>query len=128
MPPPRILVIDDDINVLKYIADTLSRAGFDTDTAVNTDVGISLFGQHTHPLVITDIIMPEREGIDTVLSIKRLNPATKVLAISGGGMIQAQDLLVIAGHIGADRTLSKPFKRAQLLTLVHELLCLAEAE
>ncbi|MCH8154484.1 MAG: response regulator [Proteobacteria bacterium] len=77
-------------------------------------------------LIITDIIMPEKEGVETIIALRRADPDLPIIAISGGGRLDATDFLTMAGKLGARRTLSKPFRRDQLLEAVGE--CLAEDE
>lgn len=118
----RILVIDDDTGVRKTIRHILSRAGHNVEEAADGRQGVSLFDASAFDLVLTDLIMPEQEGIETILSIKRKRPEAKVIAISSGGRIGHVDLLRMAQHLGADAVLPKPFSAADLTTLVANAL------
>jgi CheY-like chemotaxis protein len=82
-----ILVIDDDVRVRVTIQRLLEAANFHIITAPSGQAGLKLFRAHEPALVITDIIMPEREGIETIVQMRRERPATKIIAISGGGRI-----------------------------------------
>ena len=73
-------------------------------------------------LVITDIIMPEQEGMETITEIRRTRPEVKIIAISGGGQRLSMDVLPMAERLGADLTIEKPFKPASIAAAVAELL------
>jgi CheY-like chemotaxis protein len=108
-----ILVIDDDVRVRVTIQRLLEAANFHIITAPSGQAGLKLFRAHEPALVITDIIMPEREGIETIVQMRRERPATKIIAISGGGRIVDPNFLEIAHQFGADGTLAKPFEPEQ---------------
>ena len=118
----RILVIDDDDAVRLTIRRVLERAGHAVEMAVNGLDGLRLFKKAPHDLVITDLYMPEKEGIETILELRQDFPDLKVIAISGGGAHGQQGYLQAAGLLGANRTLSKPFQLDALLTAVREVL------
>ncbi len=122
----RILIIDDEDELRSMLRQMLEQAGHQVTEAVNGAEGIQLYEQDTHDLIITDIIMPEKEGVETIIALRRTDPDLPIIAISGGGRLEATDFLPMAGKLGARRTLSKPFRRDQLLEAVDE--CLAEAE
>ena len=73
-------------------------------------------------LVITDLIMPEKEGLETIMALRRQSPTTKIIAMSGGGRNSGKDYLAIARLLGAQRTLAKPFSNAELLAAVADVL------
>jgi len=118
----RILIIEDDVSVREFLESLLQRAGFDTVTAANGKEGMEVF--HTPPvdLVITDIIMPEKDGIETIMDMKRLSPSLKVIAISGGGRSEPEDYLHSARLLGADDAIKKPFNNDDILDSVRALL------
>ena len=118
----RVLVIDDEIEICRLINRMLSDEGYDVIDAANGKEGMSLFYKHPFNLVITDIIMPEKEGIETILELKKNFPETKILAISGGGRIHSKDYLQMAKMTGADLTLKKPFIKSELMKCVNELM------
>jgi len=118
----RILVIDDDGEVREMICKMLTNEGHEVIEAVNGKEGCDMVRSNSElDLVITDLIMPEKEGIETIRDLKANYPELKVLAISGGGKGNAQDYLYIAKGIGADSTLKKPFISQELLVAVQEL-------
>ena len=84
--------------------------------------GLSLFRNSPSDLVITDIIMPEKEGLETIREMKRMSPELKIIAMSGGGKISAENYLGTAKIFGASKLLEKPFTRDQMVTAVKELL------
>ena len=89
----RILVIDDDHHILLMIKKMLERAGFEVDLAANGDEGLELFKKLSVDLVITDIIMPEKEGLETIREMKRLRSDLKIIAMSGGGKVSSDNYL-----------------------------------
>ena len=117
-----VLVIDDDANVRRVLTHVLQRAGFAVEAAGDGESGVRAY-RRLHPdLVITDIFMPDKEGIATMLEIRREDPSARVLAISGGGSILGRDMLAAASRLGAMATLDKPFAAAELLAKVQTCL------
>ena len=118
-----ILIIDDDIDVRHCIRDILEQSGYDVLEAENGMVGLGKFRQSKTDLVIIDLFMPEKEGIETIIELRKEFPELKILAISGGIPGYGPDhFLNIAQKLGADRSLDKPFNMAQLITAVEELI------
>lgn len=120
----RILVVDDDNQVRKFVAQTLHRAGHETLGACDGNDCLSLYRQNKVDLIIMDIIMPEKEGIETIIEIRRLNPCAKIIAISGGGRIGPESYLLTAKGLGALETLQKPFTTEELLSSVERVLAI----
>lgn len=118
----RILVIDDDWQMREMMHQALERAGYGVVDASNGKIGMNIQRQEPVDLVITDLIMPEKEGIETIRELRKDFPGLKIIAISGGGRAGADGYLSVAKTIGADRTLSKPFDLKQILDTVGELL------
>ena len=119
----RILVIEDDPEVREMVYKMLKKEGYEVVEAGNGKEAFELLSIDPKiDLVITDIIMPEKEGIETIIELKRDYPHIKILAISGGGKGSAQNYLAIAKKFGADLTLSKPFVKQELLEAVQEIL------
>jgi CheY-like chemotaxis protein len=118
----KILVIDDDETVRLSIRLALEDAEHQVDEAADGMVGMQRLKTQAADVVITDIFMPEKEGLETIDEIRRDYPHIKIIAISGGGRIEPQDYLDIAKHLGADRALLKPFDIQLLLDTVDELL------
>jgi CheY-like chemotaxis protein len=128
----RILIIEDDEYVQKMLKQTLERAGYEVATAGNGSTGLMLYESklslsEPFDVVITDLIMPEMEGIETITKLRKSNPKVKVIAISGGGRNKPEDYLHLAGKLGAVRTFTKPVDRSALLQAVSELVAKAKA-
>jgi len=117
-----ILVIDDNDAMCRTISRMLSRHGFGVVTSPNGHDALKLCAEHSPVMVITDLIMPRKEGIETIRAIRVHHPAIPILAISGGGMINETELLHLASGLGAQETLAKPFTHAQLIAKVERCL------
>jgi CheY-like chemotaxis protein len=118
----RILVIDDDMLVRVSIEAVLSAKGHVVSLATNGREGFDLLRTGNYDLVITDLIMPEMAGIDTVLAIREHSRSAKILAISGGGRNADGDLLASAVKAGANAVLGKPFSNGELLHAVDRAI------
>jgi DNA-binding NtrC family response regulator len=121
----KILVIDDDPAVRKTIGRILDRKGYEVVMADDGRGGLKLFESEQPDLVITDIIMPEREGLETIRAIHKLAPNAKIIAISGGARIGNIDFLAMAAKLGAREIIAKPFDPAELTSSVSR--CLSSA-
>lgn len=122
----KILIIDDDISIRQAIRRFLEKEGHEVDEASNGAEGIKIFERAPAELVITDIFMPGKEGLETIMEIQGRYPNVKVIAISGGGDIELtkelkENFLLTAEQLGA-RTLDKPFELDELLKIIQELL------
>ncbi|MEW5900924.1 MAG: response regulator [Acidobacteriota bacterium] len=117
----KILVIEDDDQVRSWLCQILSREAHDVVEASNRKQGARIFREQPAELVITDLIMPEKEGIETIVELVRTYPSVKIIAISGGGVGDAEAYLQGARILGAQRVLKKPFSREELLKAVSEL-------
>jgi DNA-binding response OmpR family regulator len=118
----RILVIDDDNQIREMIRQMLTREGYEVVEAANGKQGAKVFREKPTDLVITDLIMPEKEGIETIVELRRDHPSLKIIAISGGGRTPPEIYLEDARLLGAHITLRKPFERQELLEAVRKLL------
>jgi len=118
----KVLIIEDDIVIRNMIRELLTKSGYEVAEAQNGVEGIKLFKKEKYDLVITDIIMPEKEGIETIMEIKRHTPNVKIIAVSGGGRIHADDYLNLAEKLGASRIFSKPFQIKEFTQAVKELV------
>jgi DNA-binding response OmpR family regulator len=116
----KILVIDDDEQLRRYIAVLLRRHRFDVAEAADGDKGILYLAKHPVDLIITDLIMPEKEGVATIREARKLHPAIKIIVISGSGA-NAERFLPIAMKLGANIALTKPFRPEELLSAVRSL-------
>lgn len=120
-----ILVIDDERNVLESLSQALERNSHRVSLAKNGLEGLAQFRAGGLDLVITDILMPEKEGMETIIEMKRERPATPIIAISGGGRMSNMTFLDAAQKLGATAVLKKPFSVHDLLRVVSD--CLAKA-
>jgi DNA-binding response OmpR family regulator len=117
----RILVVDDDAAVRSTVQRILERAGHTVQVAENGADGLRKFREARHDLVVTDLYMPEKEGIETIQDLRAESPGTRILAVSGG-LMGDKTGLVDAELLGADATLAKPFTPEQLQKAVAALL------
>lgn len=117
-----ILVIDDDPLALECMVLSLAGSGHDVDSAEDGDQGLKLLNDHVYDLIVTDLIMPNKEGIETILEIKRHYKNTKIIAVSGGGRLTPMSYLTVAKDLGADCILEKPFSSSELAQNVDYVL------
>lgn len=119
----RILVVDDEEQIRSMLTQMLEHEGFMVDTAGNGEEGVELITRHNYDLIITDMIMPVKDGLKLIMELIQDYPDQRILAISGGGAIKAERYLTMASYLGDDiATLEKPFKREALLAAVNEQL------
>lgn len=118
----RILVIDDEELIRETIRMKLEQSGHVVTEAANGVEGLRALEDGLFDLVVTDIIMPEQEGIETIRKIRHRDPQVAIIAISGGGRGRNYQFLDIAKKLGANEALSKPFTGSQLLALVETTL------
>jgi len=128
----RILIIDDDEDVREAIKDVLEYAGYDVVAAAGGNEAIELHRKQPVQVMITDIIMPEKSGVDTITEFHEHFPEVKIIAISGGGgfgrsaykpeAIKTTAYLAAAKEAGADQIFAKPFDRKELIQAVEDLL------
>lgn len=114
-----ILLVDDDPLVLEALSITLTEAGHQVATARNGHFAIQLADAKCFDLVITDIIMPDKEGLETIAYLKRHYPDLKIIAISGGARVSSTPYLNMAKAMGAVQALAKPFSASELLAAVE---------
>lgn len=114
-----ILVVDDDSGVLKMTELMLSDGGFNVIVSSNAREGLGMLKAQKVDLIITDIIMPEMEGIELISQLRKDHPALPIMAISGGGRSHNTDFLKFAKKLGAKVVLEKPFRREALLEAVN---------
>jgi CheY-like chemotaxis protein len=118
----KILVIDDNVVVRNTIIQLLESDGYQVVGAADGRRGLLAFRQAQPDLVITDIIMPEKEGIETIRDIRGECPDAKIIAISGGGRIGNTDFLRIARQLGACDVVAKPLDPDHFLDVVRSCL------
>lgn len=118
----RILIIDDDDQFRLMLKRLLEMDGHEIFEATNGKEGIEAYQEETVDLVITDLIMPNMEGVETIIQLKRDYPEIKIIALSGGGRNEPQSYLNMAKMLGANYTFEKPFERIPFIEAVQELL------
>jgi CheY-like chemotaxis protein len=122
MPAKRILVIDDEDLIREVVKEMLEAEGYAVSTAANGKEGLRLYRKELPDLIITDIFMPEMEGIETIRELRSVTRDVRIIAISGGGERGMISFLAYAKRFGAIKTLEKPFLREELITTVREVL------
>lgn len=118
----KILVLDDEPSILLMIRKMLEKAGYEVIVASNGRDGMKLFEREKPDMVITDIIMPEKEGLETIFELRRMHPDLKIIAISGGGRISPDGYLPGAKLLGANMVFQKPLVQKEFLNAVASLL------
>jgi CheY-like chemotaxis protein len=125
----RILLIDDDDMTRGVVRRMLEAAGHEVAEATDGHAGIALYHARPSDVVITDILMPERDGLETIRALRQYDAAVKIIAISGGGHSAAvSDFLDAAQAFGARRVLMKPFSKSELETALVEVLADAHGD
>ena len=118
-----VLVIDDQSHICTIIEHFLTAEGHTSDLAENGKVGMQLAELNAYDLVITDIVMPEQDGLEVIMGFKKLYPHVKIIAMTGGtARLNSGSLLTTAHFMGVDRVLAKPLDFVKLLTAVNEVL------
>ena len=120
----RILIIDDEELVLFTLRGALELAGHTVAEAENGVQGLALRKERPFDLIVTDIIMPEKDGVETIRELRQLYPVQKIMAIAGGGRSRREGRLEFARRVGAHGVLAKPFSDEEFLAAVDE--CIAE--
>jgi DNA-binding response OmpR family regulator len=117
-----ILLIEDEPAVRETVRQVLASEGHDVICASDGRKGVDLFRKSVFDLVVTDIIMPEKEGIQTISEIRAINPRARIIAMSGGGRVGSTDFLSVASKLGANDTIAKPFDPEDLIAKVDKLM------
>lgn len=118
----KILIIDDESEIRSMLSQLLEREGFEVMGAPNGKEGMRLYRESPADLIITDIIMPEKEGLEIIRDLKKDYPDVKIIAISGGSKIGLGDYLPIAEKFGAIKTFQKPVRKEELLKAIRDVL------
>jgi len=118
----KILILDDETSILLMLKKMLERAGHEVEIALNGSDGMELFKKNKPDLLITDIIMPNKDGLEVVLELRKKYPELKIIAISGGGRIHPEGYLPSAKHFGANLIFQKPLVQKEFLEAVSSLL------
>ena len=117
-----ILLVEDDPSLGRSLADLLRRSGYEVSIATNGRAAMDFLSKQRVALVISDIFMPEGDGIELLGFLRRITPQPPVLAMSGSGALRVNSMLKMAGVLGAARTLAKPFQMMEFLGMVRELI------
>ena len=118
----KILIIEDDDVIRITLTNVLKKHGYTTLSAENGNNGLAVFKKENPDIVITDMLMPDKEGLETIIELRALNPKIKIIAMSGGGSTQNMAFLQMAEKVGANLLLSKPIKPDQLIAALENLL------
>lgn len=119
----RVLIVDDEVSVRKIVKRVLDAPGYEFLEAENGSQAIDIFRNEKLDMVITDLVMPGKNGIDLIMEIKKSKKPIPVIAISGGGGVTGRfNYLEIARLIGAENILNKPFENAELKTMSDAVL------
>ncbi len=118
----RILLIDDDFQIRLMLRMTFEEAGYEVEDAPNGKEGITRCATFQPDVIITDIIMPEMDGTEAIMKLRRDHPDVPIIAISGGGRNAPEGYLFVARQLGAAKTFFKPIDRSMLLEAVSELM------
>jgi len=122
VPTQRILIVDDDASIRRTLRLLLSRAGYDVLQASDGLEAVRLWRDRGGDLVITDLHMPEKDGIQTIIELLSHSPGTRIIAMSGGGQTKRLDLLGNFSLLGSVLTIEKPFTVAEMLATVRQAL------
>jgi DNA-binding NtrC family response regulator len=120
----KLLLVDDDAQFAEMMLKAVTSFGYEPILAATGKEALQLYDPKTVELVITDLLMPDMEGVELIMALRRRNPKVKFIAISGGGRNSADTYLNVARKLGALKTLTKPFPLEALRTAISE--CLTE--
>jgi len=118
----KILVIEDDHSFRGVLVEMLRKAGYEVSEAEDGNQAISVCEAALPDVVLTDIIMPDKEGLETIQELLKLNPDLRIVAMSGGGRFGPDSYLPLAKKLGAKACLQKPFMRSELLETIRRVL------
>jgi len=120
--PTSVLIVDDNADMRSFVRIVLERAGYEAQVAGDGERALDLQRAHPVDVLITDIFMPERDGIELIHQFKSAFPQVKIIAMSGGGRVSNMDYLPFAADIGADLVLRKPFAGNTLLRMLQDFV------
>lgn len=118
----KILIIDDDPSILTMLKRMLEKAGYEVDIASNGNEGLKKIECSPPDLLVTDIVMPEKEGLELISYLRRKNPGLKIVAISGGGRFNYEGYLTSAKLLGADLIFQKPLVHKEFVQAISDLI------
>ncbi len=122
MQKQKILIADDDVALNEMLCRMLERSSYETLSALNGKEAVEICHKEPVDLIVTDIFMPEQEGIATILEVRREFPDIKIIAMSGGGNSGMKDYLNMAKLLGSEGIITKPFSNSELIQLIAKLL------
>lgn len=118
----KVLIIEDDAVLRRGLSNVVARLGCGVLEAANGVEGIRHFRQHKPDVIITDILMPEKEGLETIREMRRENPGVRIIAISAGSPMYKLQFLDLAEKFGASYSFNKPVDPEELLTAIRTLM------
>ncbi len=118
----KILIIDDDVSIRKLLRAMLEKSNYEVVDAADGEEGINQFKQYLPDLVITDLIMPGKEGLETIKDLKNIDPNSKIIAISGGGTVDPDMYLKLAKSMGASHVFTKPVDSKLMLSTIAKVI------
>ena len=118
----KLLIVDDNEQLLSMLNEYLAEHGYDVICSLSGEDAINIFSEFNPDLVITDIVMPDIDGIELLLNLRKINPTIKVIAMSGGNQGHGDTYLKMANKLGANTILNKPFKLSDLVDEIKKLL------
>jgi CheY-like chemotaxis protein len=121
-PARRIMVVDDDASIRRTLQILLSKAGYEVIQAADGSEAVRLWRDRGGDLVITDLHMPEKDGIQTIIELLSHSPGVRIIAMSGGGQTKRLDLLGNVALLGSVLTIEKPFTLSEMMTMVSRAL------
>lgn len=118
----RVLLVDDEVLVLQLFEAVLELDHHQVTTASDGNAALAALARGTFDVVVTDIVMPDKEGIELIVDMRKVRPDLPIIAMSGGGRGSSADYLEMAALLGARKTLAKPFSTQELLEAVRDVL------
>ena len=119
--PIRVLIVDDDAGVRNFLRMLLELEGYEVVTVGNGNEALEAQRQDPAAVVLTDIFMPEAEGMETIVQLRKEFPQARIIVMSGGGSYRGTDYLKLARELGAAKTLKKPFAPQDLIDAMREV-------
>jgi CheY-like chemotaxis protein len=117
-----VLLVEDDEGLRRSLTRLLLQNGYEVAQAPNGRLALQHMEQQPAQVVVTDMLMPEMDGVETILALRRVYPEVKIIAMSGGGINSAENYLAIARTLGTHKVLAKPFVALELLEAIHEVI------
>ena len=117
-----ILLVDDDEQLRTMLSVVLRRAGYEVQVAIDGIEASNFYRSHPTDLIITDLMMPEKEGLEIIRELRKDYPLAKIIAMSGGGRTGTMNCLEVARAFGAQQVLEKPFPHQEMLEAIRRVL------